>query len=131
MMLKKIFIYSLSLLSLLTPLAAVFSTTTNDTLPGQPKTISFQLTNPLNLPDDATLLDLVAKLIDGAMLIAIPVIVILIIYTGFKFVIARGNEKEIGEAKQMFFYVIIGTAIILGAKLIVSLIQNTISALIS
>jgi hypothetical protein len=125
-MIKKILFFALVLV---TSISLNNALAQDDTLPGQPTTIEFQLTNPLDLPDDASLIDVLNMIVDAAMYIAIPVIVILIIYTGLKFVMAQGNETKIKEAKQMFYYVIIGTAIILGAKVLVSIVENTMGAL--
>lgn len=125
-MLKKILFFAFVLV---TSISLNNALAQEDTLPGQPTTIEFELTNPLNLPDDASLIDVLNMIVDAAMYIAIPVIVILIIYTGLLFVMAQGNETKIKEAKQMFFYVIIGTAIILGAKVLVAIVENTMNAL--
>jgi hypothetical protein len=55
--------------------------------------------------------------------------VIYIILAGFKFVTAQGDEKKIGEARQALLYGSIGAAIILGAWVIVQVIQTTIDSL--
>lgn len=53
--------------------------------------------------------------------------VIYIIWTGFLFVKAQGNPKELDVAKASFFNAIIGMAIILGAWAIANVIANTIN----
>ncbi len=55
--------------------------------------------------------------------------VIFIIYSGFLFVTARGNEKQLGEAKTTFTWTIIGTAVLLGAYTIATAIMNLVSSL--
>mgnify|MGYP001602243988 FL=1 len=46
-----------------------------------------------------------------------PVIVILmIVFVGFKFVTARGEPAKISEARQMLLWTIVGALILLGAK---------------
>jgi len=52
--------------------------------------------------------------------------VIFIIYSGFLFVTARGNETKLATAKNAFLYAAIGTAILLGAWAISLAIENTI-----
>ena len=51
------------------------------------------------------------------------------IWSGFKFVQAQGNEKELGEAKNIFINTCIGVAILLGAQLISSIIVGTLKSL--
>lgn len=54
------------------------------------------------------------------------IIVIMIIYTGFKFVMAQGNPSEIESARRMLLYVVIGAAILLGAEVIAKVITGTV-----
>lgn len=54
------------------------------------------------------------------------VVVIYIIYSGFLFVTARGNETKLATAKRAFMYAVIGTAILLGAWAISLAIKATI-----
>jgi len=48
------------------------------------------------------------------------------IYSGFKFVQARGNPAELEKARDIFFYTCIAVAILLGAQLIASIIVSSI-----
>lgn len=54
------------------------------------------------------------------------VVVIFIIYSGFLFVTARGNESQLEKAKHVFLYVIIGSAILLGSVIISGVIGGTL-----
>lgn len=54
------------------------------------------------------------------------IVVIYIIYSGFLFVTARGNETKLATAKRAFMYAVIGTAILLGAWAISLAIKATI-----
>lgn len=83
--------------------------------------------NPLSSIE--TLPQFLAALVEIVVQIAIPVIVIAIVYTGFLFVSARGNEEQLQKARTAFLYVIIGAAIILGAQVLAEAIQGTIGAL--
>ena len=59
-----------------------------------------------------------------------PVIVILmIVFVGFKFVTARGEPAKISEARQMLLWTIVGALILLGAKVIAEGIKATVQAL--
>ena len=79
--------------------------------------------NPL---EKDSFIELINSLASLAMKIGIPVAGIFIIYSGLLFVTARGNEEQIKKARQNFFWTMGGTAILLGAKVIVSAISETI-----
>ena len=64
------------------------------------------------------------------MPIAAVAVVLFIIFAGFKFVIAQGNEKKVTEAKQMLLWGLIGAGILLGAAGIAKVVQNTVNQLI-
>lgn len=51
-----------------------------------------------------------------------------LIYSGFQMVSARGNEKALTEAKQSFTYAVIGTAVLLGAWTIATIIKTTVES---
>jgi hypothetical protein len=96
--------------------------------PTQSQTITIQ--NPLRSGTNTIpqFLDLV--LTNVIMPLAGVIAVIYIMLAGFKFVIARGNEKEIGDAKQALLYAAIGTAILLGAAAISGVIKATIDQVV-
>lgn len=52
-----------------------------------------------------------------------------IIYAGFLFVTAQGNEEKLKKAKNAFLWSVIGMAILLGAQIFANAIQETISNL--
>lgn len=57
------------------------------------------------------------------------VAVLMIIYAGFLFVTARGNEAQITKAKDALLWAVIGAAILLGAWVISQAIKTTIDQL--
>lgn len=63
------------------------------------------------------------------VMVALPIISLFIVYAGYMFVSARGNEGKLSEAKNNFYYVIMGAILILGAWVIATLIGGTISQL--
>ncbi len=71
---------------------------------------------------------LVETLLDIVLTIAVPIIALAIIYTGFMFIQARGNAKELEEAKRNLVHVLIGSAILLGAYAIALAVVSTINA---
>lgn len=127
MILKKILIFVTTLSFTVLPLLGTF-VLAQDKAPGQgePTPVQFELTNPIRAENLIELLNLV---VDAAMLVLVPLIVLAIIYTGFLFIKARGEPGAITKAKEMFFYVIIGAAIILASKLIITFVSSTIGSL--
>lgn len=55
--------------------------------------------------------------------------VVAFILTGFSFVMARGNQTKLDNAKRALLYTSIGTAVLLGAWTISVVIQNTVTQL--
>lgn len=68
--------------------------------------------NPINFN---SLPELIRELLRVAVTIAIPVVVIFIIYAGFLFVSARGSEQQITKAKSVLTWTVIGAILIVGA----------------
>lgn len=83
--------------------------------------------NPLG--STTSLCGLLKKLFEAVVAIAIPIAVLFIIWSGFQFVLAQGNEKGLQKAKRNFYYTIIGIAIFLGAWLLATIIASTINAI--
>ncbi|MFA7252278.1 MAG: hypothetical protein WC027_00235 [Candidatus Paceibacterota bacterium] len=79
--------------------------------------------NPLKSNDVNAILGDIMKLVATAGAI---VVVFFIIYSGYKFVTARGNESEVTKAKDIFWATIIGGAILLGADVIATVVINTV-----
>jgi len=76
-----------------------------------------------------TLLDFVNAILQIVIQVGTPILVLAIVYVGFLFVKARGNSSELENAKTTFFWTVIGAAIVLGAFVISTVIENTISNL--
>ncbi len=88
--------------------------------------VSADLKNPLQSTSFSVLVENVAKIVAQ---IGFPIAALAIIYSGFLFVTARGNEKQLEDAKRTFLWTIIGTAILLGAWAIAIAIQTFITGL--
>lgn len=86
------------------------------------------LTNPLRAN---SLVELLQEFVRVVVMIAIPVAAVFIIYAGFLFVTAGGNEQKIASAKKTFFWTIIGVIILLGAGIIIQVITETVGELSS
>ncbi|MFA5736876.1 MAG: hypothetical protein WCX70_02650 [Candidatus Paceibacterota bacterium] len=86
-------------------------------------------TNPLkdgidNLPG------LLGLILEIMVQIGTTIVIIAIIYAGFLYTTARGNESQIRKAHTVIKGVLIGSAIILGAFVIAEVIKNTADDLI-
>lgn len=89
--------------------------------------LNIKLNNPLKVD---TIQDAVKLFVNGVVRLAIPVLVLFYIWAGISFIFARGNPEKIKRAKDMFFYTIIGTLLILGAWAITNAIIGTINSII-
>ncbi len=85
-----------------------------------------KLDNPIKYDDLGSLLIAVAE---EAAKVGFYIVIFFIIYSGFLFVKARGNDKELESAKRTFLYTVIGAAILLGATVLANVIQGTVEQL--
>lgn len=83
------------------------------------------LQNPLQVNSIG---DAVNKGVEIFSYIAILVAVIMIIYVGLKFIMAQGKPDKLKEAGKWLGAIVIGVVIILGARLMISIIINTLEA---
>lgn len=84
--------------------------------------------NPIDAPDFLTF---VKKLAEAIRLVALPLAVLAIIVTGFRFVASGlgGNTKGVEEARKTLLWVLVGMAIIVGATVLAEAVINTIQHL--
>ncbi|MBI2109339.1 MAG: hypothetical protein HYT93_04190 [Parcubacteria group bacterium] len=82
-----------------------------------------QLENPIKFK---TLGQLVTAIIDIIIQIAVPIAALFLIYSGYLFVSARGSDDDLKKAKSIFLWTLVGIAVLLGAKVLASIIQGTI-----
>lgn len=87
----------------------------------QPNTITLE--NPIEADN---LTDLFQTIIDILLIFAIPIIVFFIIYAGFLYVTARGNESTIQKAHMALLYALVGGLLILGARVLIDVINGTV-----
>jgi len=71
--------------------------------------------------------EVLLKIIDIFILIGTPIAVLFMIYAGFLFVTARGNETQVTSAKKTLLYTVIGIAILFGARVLAELVLKTIT----
>ncbi len=109
-------IFILCLIGLLIPLA--FATAQGDK----------GLQNPTQFP---TIEKFIEGVLKAVVYLAMPIIALFMVYAGFKYVAARGNESKVSEAHKNFLYVVIGAILILGAWVFATLIGGTVSQLVA
>jgi hypothetical protein len=86
-------------------------------------------TIPNPLGETKTIAGFITLLLDTLLPIASLLSIFFLIYSGFLMVMAGGNEEKLGKAKNAFLWTIIGIAVLLGAKLLSTVICGTISQL--
>ena len=120
---KKIFKYTkwnLVSLFLLTPLHFMYAQTGGGS-------VTATLDSPLG--GVSSLNDFIGKVLEVVVQIGTPIAVLFIIYAGFLFVTAQGNETKVTKAKVAFTWAIVGTAVLLGAWVLAVAIEGTIGNL--
>ena len=91
---------------------------------GQAQTVTLE--NPIKAKSITAFFE---AIIDIMLVFAIPVVVFFIILAGFKYVTARGSESTISEAHKALLYALIGGVLILGAKVLITVISGTVDAI--
>ena len=64
---------------------------------------------------DATITNTVAKIISAVLMLVGVIFLLLMIYGGYKWMMARGNQEEVTKAKNIIIASIIGLIIVLAA----------------
>jgi len=85
------------------------------------------LTNPLG--NTCTLDQLLGAVLNALIAIGTVVVTIMLVYCGFLFVAARGNEEKIRDARSALMWTVIGALVLLGAKVIAGIISATVQTL--
>jgi len=84
--------------------------------------------NPLGSGGPGTIQEFLLAFLEGITQLALPIVILAVIYSGFLFVKAQGNPEEITKAKEALMYTLIGAAVLLGASAIATLIIDTVKA---
>jgi hypothetical protein len=90
-----------------------------------PPSGSFTINNPLG-DNNMQVETLLGRIMNLVSMVGGLVVVFFIIYSGYKFVVAGSSDTDRTKAKEMFFYTIIGGAILLGADIIANIVVNTV-----
>ena len=87
-----------------------------------------QLMNPLS-PQFSDIPKFIAGALRILVMVALPIITLFVVYSGFLFVTAQGKPEALNKAKANFMWVLIGALLILGAWIIATLIGGTVTQL--
>ena len=87
----------------------------------------FTLKNPLKVNTVGEVINAFLEIITYLLII---LAVLAFIWTGFLFVYnaSTGNSSKLSELKSRLLYIIIGVAIVIGARIIIQVVINTIAA---
>jgi len=78
-------------------------------------------------PQDFTIVSFLNFILEKIVLpIGAVIAVLFLVYAGFLFVTARGNETQLEHAKSTLLWTVIGIAILFGSMAIATGIQNTV-----
>lgn len=86
---------------------------------------TYRLESPLTAE---TIPALILQVIDVILVFATPIIVLYIMYGGFQLVTAGGEAGKIEHGRQTIMWAIIGGVIILGARVIIDVLQSTVES---
>ncbi|MBI2120510.1 MAG: hypothetical protein HYT94_02710 [Parcubacteria group bacterium] len=108
----------------------LFSSFTSFVLFASTSRFAFAATEQLENPAKAaTLQDFIHDILAIIVKIGIPVATVFIIWSGFLFLTAQGDEKQLTTAKHAFVWSCIGTGVLLGAWVLATAIKGTIDLL--
>lgn len=85
-----------------------------------------KLQNPLKNIDSVG--SLVQKFVEIFSYIVILFAVLALIWVGLQFILARGDSTKMKELKEWLFWIVVGVAVVIGARIIIEVIINTLSA---
>lgn len=84
-----------------------------------------KLTNPLKVDSVGGLIQSFVEIFSYIVVLGA---VLALIWVGLQFILARGDPKKMNELKGWLFYIIIGVAVVIGARIIIQVVINTLSA---
>ncbi len=88
-------------------------------------TAASTLKNPLKVNSIG---DLVKSVLQVFSYIAVLFGVVMLIVVGFKYILSQGKPEEMKKASNELLYIVIGLAIVIGARVAVDIVINTMSS---
>ncbi|MEI8328316.1 MAG: pilin [Candidatus Taylorbacteria bacterium] len=90
-----------------------------------PQNQTSTLKNPLKVNSIG---DLVKSVLQVFSYIAVLFGVVMLIVVGFKYILSQGKPEEMKKASNELLYIVIGLAIVIGARVAVDIVINTMSS---
>jgi cytochrome bd-type quinol oxidase subunit 2 len=87
--------------------------------------IQFNLQSPIG---EITIEQFIVNILNFFIIIATPIVVLFIIYSGFLYVTARGNVEQTKKATTSLTYAIIGGVLIIGALALSEIIAGVVES---
>ena len=103
---------------LLLPVSVIFAKVSGGGSSGSNK-----LENPLQFE---TISEFLKAMLGALEIIATPIVVLMLVYSGFLFVSAQGNPEKLVTARKAIMWTIIGAVVVLGASVLASAIEGTV-----
>lgn len=88
---------------------------------------SVTLMNPLK--SGTSLESFLTSILEFIIRIGSIAIILMLVFVGYKFVVAQGSDTKLSEAKNMLLWTIIGALVLLGAQAISLAIRATVKSL--
>lgn len=85
------------------------------------------LINPLK--GICSIQDFLVAILNFVVQLGTIALIVMLVYVGFLFVVAQGNEEKLKNAKSALMWTVIGGLILLGAQAIAMAIQATVGSL--
>ena len=126
---KSLALATVAAMFLVSTIAIASVTDPTDPRPTPPAPVNYKIIIPPPLSTGTGGIPvLIEKIISEAILpIGGVIVVIMIIYAGFMYVTAAGNETKVKNAHTALLYAVIGAAILLGARVLAGVIKATIT----
>ena len=97
--------------------------------PGQTVTLINPLGNNTCSANGTCLSSFISNIMKFVVQIGSVIVILMLVFVGYKFVVAQGSDSKLTEAKQMLLWTVVGALILLGAQAIALGIQSTVSAI--
>jgi hypothetical protein len=85
----------------------------------------FTLQNPLKVK---SLGGLIEAFVEVFSYLVILFAVLALVYVGLQYILARGNPERMKELSNWLLWIVVGVAVVIGARILVSVVINTLGA---
>ena len=121
------FLFSLVLIPTIPALAqgTVGGNTGGGSVGGNIPTKTFTLQNPLKVD---SLGGLIEAFVEVFSYLVILFAVLALVYVGLQYILARGNPARLAELSNWLLWIVIGVAVVIGSRILVSVVINTLGA---